>query len=168
MVMPIKIYIDSGENITGFKDSYTQMLIASFDAWTQASNGALSWKLVTKKGQADITWAWTDDKRKLNYRSAEQGESRVQQMIIGGRQFTTGASAILCIVNPLDNTPLEDNRIYNVCLHEVGHLLGITGHSPNSHDVMFFANLNSSPNELSARDIATIRRLYADQTVSHN
>jgi predicted Zn-dependent protease len=47
--------------------------------------------------------------------------------------------------------------------HELGHALGIWGHSPQSGDVLYFAQVAQSP-PISARDINTLRRIYQQPT----
>ena len=50
--------------------------------------------------------------------------------------------------------------ITKTCLHEIGHALGMHGHSPNNHDVMFLAATPEPIAKLSDRDKATIRKIY--------
>ena len=63
----------------------------------------------------------------------------------------------------------SDKEIYNTILHEIGHSLGIMGHSYNSEDLMYMAQNNndsiyakykSSFQYLSSKDINTIKLLY--------
>ena len=59
--------------------------------------------------------------------------------------------------------PVRDRLLLaKICLHEMGHALGMNGHSPNSHDVMYPSSsiYDKSAPVLSARDKSTIRRLY--------
>ncbi|WP_404784042.1 hypothetical protein [Altericista sp. CCNU0014] len=47
--------------------------------------------------------------------------------------------------------------------HELGHGLGIWGHSQNPTDVMYFAQVRNPP-VISARDINTLKRIYQQPT----
>ncbi|NJN49510.1 MAG: matrixin family metalloprotease [Alkalinema sp. RL_2_19] len=47
--------------------------------------------------------------------------------------------------------------------HELGHALGIWGHSQNPADVMYFAQV-AKPVGISARDVRTLKRVYGMQT----
>ncbi|MBD2625663.1 peptidase [Trichormus variabilis] len=47
--------------------------------------------------------------------------------------------------------------------HELGHALGIWGHSPLQTDVLYFSQVRKPPS-ISARDVNTLRRIYEQPT----
>lgn len=47
--------------------------------------------------------------------------------------------------------------------HELGHALGIWGHSPNPTDTMYFSQVRN-PAQVSVRDINTLKRIYEQPT----
>ena len=47
--------------------------------------------------------------------------------------------------------------------HELGHAIGIWGHSPVKTDVMYFAQV-STPPAISSRDLNTLKRIYQQPT----
>lgn len=47
--------------------------------------------------------------------------------------------------------------------HELGHALGIWGHSPLETDIMYFSQVRNPPS-ISARDINTLKRIYEQPT----
>lgn len=65
----------------------------------------------------------------------------------------------------------SDKELYNTILHEIGHSLGIMGHSYSTDDLMYMSNEEQQQNSIyvrfrssfqyiSAKDINTIRLLY--------
>ena len=62
-------------------------------------------------------------------------------------------------------SPSQTSRyIQAATRHELGHALGIWGHSENPQDVMYKAQV-SQPPEISARDIQTLKKIYEQPTL---
>lgn len=53
---------------------------------------------------------------------------------------------------------LSKTKLYAVAIHEIGHAIGIMGHSQSKNDVMYGFNATS---EFSAKDKETIRLMYS-------
>lgn len=75
---------------------------------------------------------------------------------------------VLYAKDPFGNY-FSDKEIYNTSLHEIGHALGIMGHSYSSDDIMhmasdtgngIYAEYRSSFQYLSTKDVNTIKLLY--------
>jgi tetratricopeptide (TPR) repeat protein len=68
-------------------------------------------------------------------------------------------------LNKPTGVPQSTVLLKSVLLHEVGHALGLLGHSPNPNDVMAVAYYNRAGSQaklqLSAADKATLQALYA-------
>jgi predicted Zn-dependent protease len=58
---------------------------------------------------------------------------------------------------------LNDSAVMSAMRHELGHALGIWGHSPTETDVMFFSQVRDKPS-ISARDINTLKKIYQQPT----
>lgn len=157
--MPMKVYIAPGDNIPGFRTEYIELLKSSFNDWAQVSRGAITWKLVDRK-HADVICEWTEDARKQNLKAYEGARTNNQYLMLFNRRYRAFTEVIISIPSFVHNSTLADRIVKFRCLHEVGHILGLDGHSPDNKDVMFYSEQPNSPLELSARDIATIRLLY--------
>jgi len=55
---------------------------------------------------------------------------------------------------------LSEEEMKKTCLHELGHAMGLQGHSTNNHDIMFFAMSTTVWPVISRRDKATLFRVY--------
>ena len=157
--MPLKICLHSGVNVAGFDPQYDTILRKSFDDWAKASNSLVSFRYVTAADQADIDCSWTADAHKFA-NSAEAGETRLSSSKAG---LIRGTIQLLT-VQLMPGMPVTPNRIRIISLHEIGHVLGLTGHTPNPDDAMFYsATITDQWRNLSQRDANTIIRLYSTQ-----
>ncbi|HEY9868567.1 MAG TPA: tetratricopeptide repeat protein [Candidatus Obscuribacterales bacterium] len=155
--MPIKVKIHPGDGVPGYQSGYEQILKDAFQEWADASNGLVSFVFVVGGGQADINCSWTNDQRKLS-NAAEAGEARV---FTDSEGIARGTITLLTV--PLSpELPITENRMRTVCLHEIGHVLGLGGHTTNPDDIMFYtSSLDDVAKHLSDRDRATLVRLYS-------
>ncbi|OCQ92940.1 peptidase [Nostoc sp. MBR 210] len=55
------------------------------------------------------------------------------------------------------------NYVVAAARHELGHALGIWGHSPSQTDALYFAQVRNPPT-ISARDVNTLKRVYQQPT----
>ena len=153
---PLKVFIESGTDVNGYKKQYRDFLVKAFDAWTSASK-ALTWSIVDDKSNADIVCMWSDKPDTISGgKYAESGEARSKYL-----KHEIASSEVTILTVPLAGVDLNDDSINAACLHEVGHALGLINHSPNHSDVMFGDQTEQPRVELSTRDKATIARLYA-------
>lgn len=161
--VPIRVCIAPGGNVGGFQPSYPQQLMDAFSIWAQASENRLVFSLVQDPAQANIYCTWTDDARKVVEpgRPVEGGITKLNaQPMPDGTAGITGAR--VTILTNRGGVPLSNDDMKRVCLHEVGHALGLSGHSSANTDIMFFSETMGMAPMLSQRDAATIKRLYAN------
>lgn len=89
-----------------------------------------------------------------------QAQCAMYQSPSGRSAHTTGMSASPgWSTNSKLGTP-GLHQIYETMLHEMGHALGLGGHSPLETDIMYESISPASPGELSDRDRATLAALY--------
>jgi predicted Zn-dependent protease len=63
----------------------------------------------------------------------------------------------------LINPGMSDRAILSATRHELGHALGIWGHSPDNNDIMYYSQVRTPP-EISPRDINTLKKIYQQPT----
>lgn len=58
---------------------------------------------------------------------------------------------------------LSESLLLSASRHELGHALGIWGHSPSETDALYFSQVRNSP-PISPRDINTLKKVYQQPT----
>jgi tetratricopeptide (TPR) repeat protein len=164
--MPIKVYIKSGQGVPGYRPSFDAILRKSLQDWLDAAQGKIRIQIVENPDLAQMVVSWTNNPNEM-ISSAEGGHA----MVSPDDKGILKAHIYLLTIKPEDGTILTDNQARRVDLHEIGHALGIFGHSHNPGDIMFGSmppgDLDCS---LSEKDKNTISALYSldANTVARN
>ncbi|MGK7903719.1 MAG: matrixin family metalloprotease [Hormoscilla sp.] len=152
---PIKIYLDSsGEDIRG-------------QAWREAVwVGVKEWQvylpleMVERQEMADITIKRKNPPLQLG----PNGELGRVRAALARFKLYNNASGVLSHKFTIWLSPNQTSEYTTATArHEMGHALGIWGHSPNQSDVMYFSQLRHPP-RISARDVNTLKRVYQQPT----
>lgn len=160
--MPLRVLIRSGVGVPGYQPDFEKILIKSFQDWGAASGGVVSFKSVQDPAQADIECSWTYDSNKF-MNSAEAGEAIAHSSKNGIERATIQILTVPLPMSP--GVPVTPNSIRWVCLHEIGHALGLFGHTRNPQDVMFYStSVVDQWKEISQRDANTLTRMYAQNS----
>ena len=155
---PISVCLQSGAKLRNWKPGYIAIMEEAFSKWTDSSDGLVRFSFVDDPTEAQIVCGWTDDLNQTSLKKGgELGETRTLVTIKGD---LVKANITMLTLSPFDSSPLSEDLIRLTALHEVGHSLGICGHSSNASDIMYFAALAAHSPELSSRDGATLQALY--------
>ncbi len=151
--IPISVYITPATDAAG--QAKHDLIKQCLSEWSQVAPQLIAFKDVQTANDAKIKISWVGDGGLLSEVS-EAGEAKVAQR--DGRIF--GANIVL---TPIEETDKDrDARMHSTILHELGHALGLIGHSPNTADVMYFTELVSGQVPgLSERDKKTMLLLYS-------
>lgn len=161
--LPIKVWVSQDQNISGYKNTFREGFFDALNSWMKASQGRLYYVLVPNKEEANLTCDWTGNplEVKATGQHVEQGVCLLASSD-NGRNFITINRADIRILTIDRNTQqsLSDEEMKKTCLHELGHAMGLQGHSTNNHDIMFFSMSNTNWPVLSKRDKATLFMIY--------
>ena len=154
----LKVYVGNGADVKGFKKEYPGLLKDAFKQWSDASKGTVAFEFVNKPDKADIECAWGADPTQTAA-PAEGGEAR----LVFANGLIEHARITVLTCDPSPDSPLSANQVKAACLHEIGHALGLSGHSPNARDIMYCSMpLADVKISVSDRDAQTLKRLYGE------
>lgn len=151
--MPLKVFIGSGEDLDGYRPACRQILEESFGIWQRESEEIVRFTYVEDAKDADIECHFTNDLSKVPV--LVEGGHTIFVDSTGGRV----SAEIVILVKGADGKINSDDFLRAISLHEIGHALGIAGHSDSASDIMF-ASVSHETHNLSSRDIATLKALY--------
>lgn len=168
--LPLKVYIsngrtDDGQPVPGFREEFNYLLLNALNDWMKASQNRLSYRLVTDAHQADIWCTWTNDPAFLHEagNKVEQGAAHVTSAVLpDGTRLIENVHVVILMIARETKKPISTDEMRMTCLHELGHALGLAGHSTNNRDIMFFSEAPSVWPALTKRDKATMFRIYQD------
>lgn len=158
---PLRVYIEDGTGTPGYREAYQDYVRRAFNEWQTISNAKLSWMEVNSPDDANIVCSWTADARPKG-NGIEAGETRTT--IQRNAFFPNGriVSAHVMILTDLFGRSFSNADIYKTCLHEIGHALGLQGHSSTASDIMYPVLNSSQTTYLKERDRDTILALYGN------
>lgn len=147
--MAVRVLIEPGAGIVNFRPEFEKILRESFHEWETNSNSRIKFRFVSES-PADITCRFVAELPKQ------------EPLVAGVTSYQTSPhhmdSALITIKTQYGAKPLDIDLMRGVCLHEIGHALGLVNHSLDPHDVMY--PILSIQKALSARDVKTIQLLY--------
>lgn len=161
--MPLKVYIADGDGTMGYRDYYPDLMRKALNEWQTKTSGKISWQEVNSPAQANITCIWTAN-AKPNGPGVEAGETK---STVGINRFTGEQNimrANISVLTSLMGNSFSDTDMYKTCLHEVGHAIGMEGHSNTPSDIMYPVLNNAQTPYLKDRDVNTIAALYSEET----
>ncbi len=145
---PLKVYIEHRPKVPGlFQPQYETYVQDGLTQWGNALDNRLRFTLTNKAREADITIDWVP-----NFSD---------RYVAGLTTYSVGHASV-----EIKTLGIPDKDIKCNIIHELGHALGISGHSYNPGDVMVGMrkwhrdNVPYDP-KLSSRDTQAIRRLYS-------
>ncbi len=175
--MPIPVYITPFQN-----KNYTRACVDGFENWEARTTGLVRFVQVDDPKQARIKVIWnrlgmgTDsDNCALGAHTVtkwtKKGGGKMAVVSMGaiplpvyiprlGPKYTVPAQVIEVNLDLIDAKQFEYRYVLlkNIVTHELGHALGLLGHSETKSDIMY--SVTDENSRISQRDINTLSRLY--------
>ena len=147
--MPLKVYLSPPK----YKE-YNKFVWDAFDDWSKSSRGVVFFDRVENEEEANIIVKWAD-----------QFEDDLDDDLYGCSVPMIDGNNLLNYTIYLLNKDYNGeiilpNALYTNALHQIGHCLGINGHSKDPGDLM---SIYGNHGELTRRDISTLILLYQQE-----
>ena len=154
--MPLRVYLaDPPDGLFDDPQAIHDAVADGVADWAGvAGPGVPSFVFVERIGDADIPIVWARE---------PDGDWYIAHCAydVDLRKRRFGVSRILVTGRGLEGRVADLHDVHRVLLHEMGHALGLAGHSPDPRDVMSVSAVPEVFEGLSARDRATLAALYA-------
>lgn len=153
---PIKVWFEPADKVKSFDPEFVSTVKAAFDDWAKASGEKLSFEFV-------------DDQAKANLKIRFQWEHPGPDQDCLGLTWVTpeqdgfvDTASITFFTSDNHNQPINNTMMRFIALHEIGHAIGLCGHSKSSQDIMIsYGRVKEGTQcSLSTRDCKTVWRLY--------
>lgn len=152
--MPLSVYLARPDpKLFADPDALYELVYDGILDWTDVGGpGIPSFEFVDDPGDADIPIQWEAD-----LAGAWFIGRCVWDVDVLTRRF--GVAHIVVTGKVREGVEATPGQVYATMLHEVGHALGLGGHSPDPQDVMYRAT-SRGQGQLTERDRETLRLLY--------
>ncbi len=153
--MPIKVYIAPFRWYEKSKQQeshvYHQMILEAFRFWSEVTGGKIRFQIVNNLNQSQID---------INWRRVDRKSLGHCEYMINDRAMIYSAEIRIGISDGLVHARYNDaDEVRHTILHEIGHALGLLGHSDQPGDIMYVPHQYGLV-DLSERDKETLNWLY--------
>lgn len=159
--MPIPYFIETAP------PDYVDAVKKALQTWETRTNSMIKFVPVASQQQARITIIWSHMGIPADRNATEFGAHTITEWKVKTGPFASQKTGTvkpqyievnLDVIDPRD----ADHKLpllQNLVTHELGHALGLMGHSPDRGDMMFRDTDEYS--RISQRDLNTLRKIYS-------
>jgi hypothetical protein len=157
--MRLIVYFAEGLGVQGWNTGMKQVVTHAMRTWQSASRGKISFTQTYTESNADIIVKW-----QRNFSDNILGVSPFQMV----NDTIIRSDINLAVFYPDSNQPIPMEDLKGIAVHEMGHAIGIRGHSPYPEDIMYYSKTRRQAT-LSERDMNTVGMLYKlDADIQNN
>lgn len=148
---PLKVYIENSSELPQY---FYEQVKSAFQEWQAASGKFFAFKYVNSPNGADIRCFFPKDFESEKFE--DHATAGLTRMFYENGKIKY-ADITISAKNQRGELYKEEN-IFGIAVHEIGHALGIHGHSLNKEDAMYPV---ISTGKISEGDLNTLKLLYS-------
>lgn len=163
---PLKVCIKN-EAVNPLPDYYVNEIQKAFSQWQKSTSDFMRFKFVDDLEEPQIIVKITTNNQTKNCTEKEcQYIAAFTAPTIKDDMLQNMTITLYDLAG--NNRPFSPKQLYNIVLHEIGHSLGIMGHSYNKNDLMYMEqdqdnDMSSNTSDfrfISSADVNTLKLLY--------
>jgi len=153
--MPLRVYFHDARDVPGYRSEMGDAMRHAFEEWSIVLNKRVTFTYVINPRDADIECIWTNLKGSFK----EKNQNGLTETLVDDWEAIRRATITVLTVAP-NGTSAANNVVVSVSRHEVGHALGLRGHSPIATDLMYPSSTSRELKSITQRDSKTMQMLY--------
>ena len=165
--LPFTVWDSSHQTIAVYispqQPQYATEVKQAFIAWQQALGNMFAFRFVSDPQQSDCAISWVTTLARSAEHPNDVYTAGLTESTHNGT-FIFRNDIVFRTHDPAQQ-PISPASMYNTAVHEIGHMLGIKGHSDRPDDVMAAVSQpGNMRHAITHRDVNTLRVLYLPQT----
>jgi len=167
---PLRVYFENPDDVPSY---YVNSINKALSIWTKSTN-FVKFTQVNDKSKADVVIVFKNIPNDTCSGGRCSFTAAITEPELSGQKLLKRMNMMFYKTNPY-NKNFSESEILNTALHELGHTLGIMGHSNNPGDLMFAQKdnggyFNSLPSaDFTRNDLNTLVLLYRiEPSISNN